>query len=172
MRAPSLAQRFMLRDAMTYLPDDLLVKVDRASMHVGLEVRAPLLDHRIAEFAWSLPPALLFADGNGKRVLREALYRRVPRALVDRPKHGFEPPLARWLREGLRDWADDLLSAGAARGARFRRAGDYCRALERAPRRPAQLEPRAVAGADARGVVRAGWLRRLAPRNDRHACRC
>lgn len=105
---PSLAQRFMLRDAMTYLPDDLLVKVDRASMHYGIEVRAPLLDHRIAEFAWSLPPSLLF-DGGGKRVLREALYARVPRALVDRPKHGFEPPLARWLKDGLRDWADELL---------------------------------------------------------------
>jgi asparagine synthase (glutamine-hydrolysing) len=105
---PSLAQRFMLRDAMTYLPDDLLVKIDRASMAYGLEVRAPLLDHRIAEFAWSLPPALLL-EGGGKRLLREALYRRVPRALVDRPKHGFEPPLARWLRGGLRDWADALL---------------------------------------------------------------
>jgi len=102
---PSLEQRFMLRDAMTYLPDDLLVKVDRASMAHGLEVRVPLLDHRIAEFAWSLPPAL----AEEKRLLREALYRRVPRALVDRPKHGFEPPIGRWLREGLRDWADALL---------------------------------------------------------------
>lgn len=111
---PSLEQRFMLRDAMTYLPDDLLVKIDRASMSCGLEVRAPLLDHRIAEFAWSLPPELAL----GKRLLREALYRRVPRALVDRPKHGFEPPLARWLKEGLRPWADDLLSP-----ARLRRHG-------------------------------------------------
>jgi asparagine synthase (glutamine-hydrolysing) len=106
---PSLEQNFMLRDAITYLPDDLLVKVDRASMACGLEVRAPLLDHRIAEFAWSLPPALAIVDG-GKRVLRTALYRRVPRVLVDRPKQGFEPPLARWLRGTLRDWADDLLS--------------------------------------------------------------
>ncbi|HUB95465.1 MAG TPA: asparagine synthase (glutamine-hydrolyzing) [Stellaceae bacterium] len=106
---PSLEQSFMLRDTMTYLPDDLLVKIDRASMACGLEVRAPLLDHRIAEFAWSLPPALAISEG-GKRVLREALYRRVPRALVDRPKQGFEPPLARWLRGGLKDWADDLLS--------------------------------------------------------------
>ncbi|HXQ49500.1 MAG TPA: asparagine synthase (glutamine-hydrolyzing) [Stellaceae bacterium] len=111
---PSLEQRFMLRDAMTYLPDDLLVKVDRASMAFGLEVRAPLLAHRIAEFAWSLPPAL----AGGKRLLREALYERVPRALVDRPKHGFEPPLARWLREALRDWADDLLNP-----ARLARSG-------------------------------------------------
>jgi asparagine synthase (glutamine-hydrolysing) len=102
---PSLEQRFMLRDATTYLPDDLLVKMDRASMAFGLEVRTPLIDHRIAEFAWSLPPAL----AGDKRLLREALYRRVPRALVDRPKRGFEPPLGRWLREGLRDWTDALL---------------------------------------------------------------
>ena len=106
---PSLEQRFMLLDALTYLPDDLLVKIDRASMAVGLEARAPLLDHHIAEFAWSLPPALML-EGGAKRVLREALYRRVPRALVDRPKQGFEPPIADWLRQGLRDWADDLLS--------------------------------------------------------------
>ncbi len=106
---PSLEQRFMLLDALTYLPDDLLAKIDRASMAVGLEARAPLLDHRIAEFAWSLPPALMVAGG-AKRVLREVLYRRVPPALVDRPKQGFEPPIGRWLREGLRDWADDLLS--------------------------------------------------------------
>jgi asparagine synthase (glutamine-hydrolysing) len=113
----SLEQRFMLLDALTYLPDDLLVKVDRASMAVGLEARAPLLDHHIAEFAWSLPPALLF-EGGGKRVLREVLYRRVPRALVDRPKQGFEPPIGDWLRGGLRDWADDLLSP-----ARLARSG-------------------------------------------------
>ena len=106
---PSLEQRFMLLDALTYLPDDLLVKVDRASMAVGLEARAPLLDHGIAEFAWSLPPALM-VEGGMKRVLREVLYRRVPRALVDRPKQGFEPPVGDWLCQGLRDWADDLLS--------------------------------------------------------------
>ncbi len=104
---PSLAQQFMLRDATTYLPDDLLVKLDRASMAFALEVRAPFLDHRIAEFAWSLPPDFVAE----KRLPRAALYARVPRALVDRPKHGFEPPLARWLGQGLRDWADDRLSA-------------------------------------------------------------
>lgn len=114
---PSLEQNLMLLDAMTYLPDDLLVKMDRASMAVALEARAPLLDHRIAEFAWSLPPALILGGGP-KRVLREVLYRRVPRPLVDRPKQGFEPPIGRWLREGLRDWADDLLTP-----ARLRRHG-------------------------------------------------
>lgn len=106
---PSLEQDFMLLDAVTYLPDDLLVKVDRASMAVGLEVRAPLLDHRIAEFAWSLPPALAISAGP-KRILREVLYRRVPQSLIDRRKQGFEPPIGHWLRTGLRDWADNLLS--------------------------------------------------------------
>jgi asparagine synthase (glutamine-hydrolysing) len=112
---PSLQQNMMLLDAMTYLPDDLLVKMDRASMATGLEARAPLLDHRIAEFAWSLPPSLI-VEGGPKRVLRDVLYRRVPRALVDRPKQGFEPPLGRWLRESLRDWADDLLSPARLKG--------------------------------------------------------
>ena len=111
---PSLEQSFMLLDTVTYLPDDLLVKIDRASMAVGLEVRAPLLDPRIAEFAWSLPPELAI-KGGAKLVLREVLRRRVPRALVDRPKQGFEPPIGRWLRQGLRDWADDLLSPGRLR---------------------------------------------------------
>jgi asparagine synthase (glutamine-hydrolysing) len=114
---PSLEQSLMLLDAQTYLPDDLLVKMDRASMAVGLETRAPLLDHRIAEFAWSLPPALA-VEGGPKQLLREVLLRRVPRSLVERPKQGFEPPLGRWLRDGLRDWADDLLDV-----ARLRRHG-------------------------------------------------
>jgi asparagine synthase (glutamine-hydrolysing) len=108
----SLAQRFAVLDAVTYLPDDLLVKMDRASMAVGLEARAPLLNAKIAAFAWSLPPSLAI-DLGPKRVLREVLYRRVPRALIDRPKQGFEPPIGDWLRGALRDWADDLLSPAA-----------------------------------------------------------
>ncbi len=107
--AASLEQSFMLLDATTWLPDDLMVKVDRASMAVALEARAPFLDPRIADFAWTLPKALVI-DAGPKQLLREVLYRRVPRDLVDRPKRGFEPPLGRWLREGLRDWADELLS--------------------------------------------------------------
>jgi asparagine synthase (glutamine-hydrolysing) len=105
----SLARAFMLIDTETYLPDDLLVKVDRASMAASLEVRAPLLDRDIAHFAWSLPPALGDALAP-KALLREALYRRVPRTLIDRPKQGFEPPIGSWLREGLRDWAEALLT--------------------------------------------------------------
>ena len=111
---PSLEQAFMLIDATSYLPDDLLVKIDRASMAFGLEARAPLLDPRIAEFAWSLPASLAVAGGP-KLVLREALFRRVPRALVDRPKQGFEPPVGLWLRGALRDWADDLLAPASLR---------------------------------------------------------
>ena len=111
---PSLEQAFMLIDATSYLPDDLLVKIDRASMAFGLEARAPLLDPRIAEFAWSLPASLAVAGGP-KLLLREALWRRVPRPLVDRPKQGFEPPIGLWLRGALRDWADDLLAPARLR---------------------------------------------------------
>jgi asparagine synthase (glutamine-hydrolysing) len=103
--------RLMIADAMTYLPDDLLVKVDRAAMAASLETRAPLLNHDIARFAWSLPTRYKLRDGVGKRVLRSVLDRHVPTALTDRPKRGFEPPLADWLRGPLRDWAQSLLSS-------------------------------------------------------------
>lgn len=100
----------MVLDAMGYLPDDLCVKTDRATMGASLEARLPFLALAIAEFAWSLPTALKIEGDVGKAVLRRVLYRHVPRPLVDRPKMGFEVPLRRWLNGELRGWADDLLS--------------------------------------------------------------
>ncbi|WP_114377881.1 asparagine synthase (glutamine-hydrolyzing) [Elioraea thermophila] len=106
-------EHMRLFDQLTYLPEDILTKVDRASMAVGLEVRVPLLDHRVVEFAWSLPPAWNPAEGGGKRLLRRVLYRHVPRALIERPKQGFSPPTGAWLKGPLREWAEELLSPSA-----------------------------------------------------------
>ena len=109
-------ERFMMfTDSVMYLPDDILTKVDRASMAVGLEVRVPLLDHRVYELAWRLPLDYRVGGGVTKRLLRRVLYRHLPRALVDRPKMGFSIPLAAWLRGPLKDWAGDLLEPARLR---------------------------------------------------------
>ena len=155
---PSVAERMIFQDLIGYLHDDILVKVDRASMAASLEARAPLLDHRLVEFMWRLPLSFRIRDGRGKWLLRRIVYWHVPRALVERPKTGFGLPIGAWLRGPLREWAEPR-SRGCPRRRRLRCPRRRRRVAAASRRRGRGAAP--VAGPDVPGLASAVGLRDL-----------
>ena len=165
------AVRMMYCDGVSYLPDDILAKVDRASMAVALETRVPFLDHRVAELAARIPLDMKVRGGRGKHIVRELLYGLVPRALVERPKAGFGIPVGQWIKGPLRPWAEDLLDPGKSSRRGLVRRRRRLAPLARSPQRDARFDPGLVGDPDVPGVApggarqrRCGGLNRAAPK--------
>jgi asparagine synthase (glutamine-hydrolysing) len=151
---PDFIQEVMCLDAIAYLPDDILAKVDRASMGVSLESRIPLLDPRAVEFAWQIPQTMKVRNQQGKWILRQVLYQYVPQSLIERPKTGFDVPIGNWLREPLRDWAESLLYERRLQKEVFFQSPADSPKVERASSRQAKLAGRALGCPHVSGLAR------------------
>ena len=139
-RSADFSELMMYLDSVTYLPEDILTKVDRASMAVSLEARVPLIDHELVECAWSLPQRFKIRDGEGKWILKQIVHRHVPEAMMRRPKMGFGVPIDKWLRGPLKSWASELLDRDRLTAEGFFEPSVVCDLFERHLSGKAQLE--------------------------------